>query len=88
MIDSNIHLYDSIHISTIFENGKVTYRKGILLWRTEYNYLLTNSSIDRYARIKRIVGPPINAYRIKYTSAIISCPIVLIEKSTEKQFKH
>lgn len=84
---NNIHLYDSIHISTIFENGKVTYRKGILIWRSEYNYVLTNSSLDRYARTKRIVGPHLNPYLSKYTSAIISCPIVLIEKSTEKQVK-
>lgn len=84
---NNIHLYDSIHIATIFDNGKVTYRKGILIWRSEHNYMLTNSSLDRYAKIKRIVGPHLNLYRSNYTSAIISCPIVLIEKSTEKQVK-
>ena len=49
--------------------------------------MLTNSSLDRYAKIKRIVGPHLNLYRSKYTSAIISCPIVLIEKSTVKQVK-
>jgi len=83
-------LYDSVHIVTLFDDGTVMYRKGILLRRTENYFLLVNSTLDKYISTKFIIKSKHinNPYRAKYNSAIIICPIVLIEKSTQKQLKN
>ncbi len=94
MVEKNEFVkFDSVQVTTIYDNGKITYRRGIIVElaidNDEHEYTLVGTMNSIYTKYtygivvlsqSDFTPPKNNIFMVKLT--LLPCRIVLIEKNT------